>query len=172
MEHAHSFLPTYLGGTFSPLLNISERNFFSRWGGGGLNVHPVHPPLRTRLLVHTFFFYKKILQLYKNNESDSSCPKVMNNLGLRLDYYENVLGKKSLTENCNLIILAIHYKTQRGVSYILSEINVPNDRCSTRFFINSNLHKNKNKLKTIWGWSRKKVLIKGGKELRQNLLVV
>ena len=41
------FLPTYLGGTFSPLLDISERNFFPRWGGGGggrVQVHPVHPP--------------------------------------------------------------------------------------------------------------------------------
>ena len=37
----HFFLPTYLGGTFSPLLYISERNFFPRWGGG---VH-VHPPV-------------------------------------------------------------------------------------------------------------------------------
>ena len=33
-ERAHSFLTTYLGGTFSPLLDISERNLFSRWGGG------------------------------------------------------------------------------------------------------------------------------------------
>ena len=31
---AHSSLPTYLGGTFSLLLDISERNFFSRWGEG------------------------------------------------------------------------------------------------------------------------------------------
>ena len=30
--HIH-FLPTYLGGTFSPLLDIPERNFFPRWGG-------------------------------------------------------------------------------------------------------------------------------------------
>ena len=31
--------------TFSPLLDISERNFFPRWGGGGvLHVHLVHPP--------------------------------------------------------------------------------------------------------------------------------
>ena len=34
-------LPTYLGGTFFPLLDISERNFFPRWG---VHVHPVHPP--------------------------------------------------------------------------------------------------------------------------------
>ena len=32
------------------ILDISERNFFSRWGGGGgVHVHPVHPPVRTRL---------------------------------------------------------------------------------------------------------------------------
>ena len=37
------FLSTYLGGTFSPLLDISERNFFPRWGVG-VHVHPVHPP--------------------------------------------------------------------------------------------------------------------------------
>ena len=30
----------YVGGTFSPLLDISERNYFHRWGGGGLHVHP------------------------------------------------------------------------------------------------------------------------------------
>ena len=46
----HIFLPTYLGGTFSPLLDISERNFFPRWGGG-VHVHPLHPPLRTRLYI-------------------------------------------------------------------------------------------------------------------------
>ena len=43
----HSFLPTYLGGAFSPLLDISERNFFPRGGGGGgggLHVYPVHSP--------------------------------------------------------------------------------------------------------------------------------
>ena len=44
-------MPTYLGGTFSPLLDISERNlFFQVGGGGGVHVHPVHlHPLRTRL---------------------------------------------------------------------------------------------------------------------------
>ena len=42
--HISFFLPTYLGGTFSPLLDISERNFLPRWGGGGVHVHPVHPP--------------------------------------------------------------------------------------------------------------------------------
>ena len=26
-------MPTYLGGTFSPLLDISERNYSPRWGG-------------------------------------------------------------------------------------------------------------------------------------------
>ena len=41
----YSFLPTYLGGTFS-LLDISEQNFFPRWGGGGgVPVHPSAPPL-------------------------------------------------------------------------------------------------------------------------------
>ena len=40
MERAYSFLPTYLGGTFSPLLDISERNFFPQVGGGGVHVHP------------------------------------------------------------------------------------------------------------------------------------
>ena len=35
-------MPTYLGRTFSPLLDIYERNIFSRWGG--VHVHPVHPP--------------------------------------------------------------------------------------------------------------------------------
>ena len=35
VERAYSFLPTYLGGTFSPLLDISERNFFPQVGGGG-----------------------------------------------------------------------------------------------------------------------------------------
>ena len=39
----YSFLPTYLGGTFS-LLDISEQNFFPRWGGG-VHVHPSAPPL-------------------------------------------------------------------------------------------------------------------------------
>ena len=44
-ERAHSFLPIHLGITFSPLLDISERNFFPWWGGGGgVHEHPVHPP--------------------------------------------------------------------------------------------------------------------------------
>ena len=43
----HIFLPTYLGGTFSPLLDISERNFFP--GGGGVRAPSASPPLRTRL---------------------------------------------------------------------------------------------------------------------------
>ena len=41
MERAHSFLPTYPGGTFFPLLEVSEGNFFPSWG---VHVHPVHPP--------------------------------------------------------------------------------------------------------------------------------
>ena len=48
-ERAHSLLPTYLGGIFSPLLDISERNFFPRWGGGGCTCTQCTPPLRTRL---------------------------------------------------------------------------------------------------------------------------
>ena len=44
----HSFLHTYLGGTFFPLLDVYERNYFSD-GGGGVHVHLVHPPLRTHL---------------------------------------------------------------------------------------------------------------------------
>ena len=35
---------------FPPLLDISERNFFPGWGGG-VHVHPLHPPLRMRLLI-------------------------------------------------------------------------------------------------------------------------
>ena len=35
--------------SFSPLLDIYERNFFPRWGGGGGAGAPVHP-LRTRLI--------------------------------------------------------------------------------------------------------------------------
>ena len=31
----HSFLPTYLGGTFFPLLDVSEPNFFFGGAGGG-----------------------------------------------------------------------------------------------------------------------------------------
>ena len=59
-ECAHSFLLTYLGGTFSPLLDISEWNFFPRCGGGGARTPP---PLRTRLINVTNFVYthKKIL---------------------------------------------------------------------------------------------------------------
>ena len=38
------FLPTYLGGTFSPLLDISERNFLPRWGGGARASSAPPPP--------------------------------------------------------------------------------------------------------------------------------
>ena len=54
----HSFLPTYLGGTFSPLLDISERNIFpSGGGGGGVHVHPVHPlsPAYTPVFLYISF---------------------------------------------------------------------------------------------------------------------
>ena len=45
------FLPTYLGGTFFPLLDVSERNYFFRWGGGARapSAPPPPPHLRTRL---------------------------------------------------------------------------------------------------------------------------
>ena len=33
----HSFLPTYLGGSFFLLLDVSEQNFFSGGGGVGGN---------------------------------------------------------------------------------------------------------------------------------------
>ena len=36
----------WAGGTFSPLLDISERNIFPRWGSARA---PSAPPLRTRL---------------------------------------------------------------------------------------------------------------------------
>ena len=42
-RNVHSFLPTYLGGTFFSLLDVSERNFFLGWGGG-VHVHPEHHP--------------------------------------------------------------------------------------------------------------------------------
>ena len=42
-QNVHIFLPTYLGGNFSPLLDIPERNFFP-CGGRGVHVHPVPPP--------------------------------------------------------------------------------------------------------------------------------
>ena len=40
------FLPTYLGGTFSSLLEISvsEWNFFSQVGGGGAHAPSAPPP--------------------------------------------------------------------------------------------------------------------------------
>ena len=43
VEHAHFFLLTYLGGTLSPLLDISEQNFFSRWGDAHAPT-PVYAP--------------------------------------------------------------------------------------------------------------------------------
>ena len=46
------FLPTYLGGTFYHLLDISERNFIPRWGGGDVRA-PSAPLLSTRLLKFT-----------------------------------------------------------------------------------------------------------------------
>ena len=53
-------LPTYLGGTFSPLLDISERNIFPG-GGRGVHVHPVHPPpcVRACNVNHTFQLVEK-----------------------------------------------------------------------------------------------------------------
>ena len=37
-------MPTYLGGTFSPLLDISERNLFFQVGGGGARAPSAPPP--------------------------------------------------------------------------------------------------------------------------------
>ena len=52
------FLPTYLGGTLTPLLDISERNFFPRWGG--VHVHPVHPPcVRACKTIFTYTMTRK-----------------------------------------------------------------------------------------------------------------
>ena len=34
----------YLGGTFSPLLDISKWNYFRRWGGGGCTCTQYTPP--------------------------------------------------------------------------------------------------------------------------------
>ena len=48
-QNVHSFLPTYLGGTSFPLLDVSERNFFFRLGGGARA--PSALPLRTRLMI-------------------------------------------------------------------------------------------------------------------------
>ena len=38
----HSFLPTYLGGTFLPLLDVSEWNFFQV--GEGCTCNQCNPP--------------------------------------------------------------------------------------------------------------------------------
>ena len=35
----HSILPTHLGRTLFYLLDVSERNFFSQIGGGGVHVY-------------------------------------------------------------------------------------------------------------------------------------
>ena len=43
------FLPTYLGGTFYPLLDIFERNFFPRWG---VHVHTPPPCVRAWSTIH------------------------------------------------------------------------------------------------------------------------
>ena len=40
----HSFLTTYLGGTLFPLLDVSERNFFSGGGGGARAPSALPPP--------------------------------------------------------------------------------------------------------------------------------
>ena len=64
-DFAHSFLPTCLGGTFSPLLDISERNFFPRWEG--VRAPSAHPPiLRTRLCwaQHVAFVCMKLQQCW------------------------------------------------------------------------------------------------------------
>ena len=60
----HYFSPAYLGGTFFPLFNVSERNFFFRWGGG-VHVHPVHPPPCVRAWAGCRRDYKKELLFHK-----------------------------------------------------------------------------------------------------------
>ena len=40
----NSVLPIFLGGNLSPLLDISERNFFTGGGGGGVHVTQYTPP--------------------------------------------------------------------------------------------------------------------------------
>ena len=45
----HPFLPTYLGGTFFSFLDISERNFLERGGGGARapSATPAYAPAYT-----------------------------------------------------------------------------------------------------------------------------
>ena len=62
-RNVHYFLPTYLGGTFFPSLDVSERNNFFSDGGGGMARAPSAPPLRTRMFVslkNCTFFYKNV----------------------------------------------------------------------------------------------------------------
>ena len=48
-QNVHISFDDISGGTFSPLLDISERNFFSSLGGGGARAPSAPPPLRTPL---------------------------------------------------------------------------------------------------------------------------
>ena len=57
----------YLGGTFSPLLDISERNYFRRWGGGGCTL------LRTRLNWIIETFHRAVQSFQKCNSRGVSC---------------------------------------------------------------------------------------------------
>ena len=60
-RNVKSFLPTYLGGTFFPLLSVSERNFFSGGAGRCTCNPPAYAPVRYTQI--EFYIYKLTLSL-------------------------------------------------------------------------------------------------------------
>ena len=74
------FFADISGRTFSPLLDISERNFFPRLGGG-VHVHPVHPPAYAPAKAPSWIFMAAILDF-------RTLPKRCQNLFFRFKFVE------------------------------------------------------------------------------------
>ena len=63
-QNVHYFLPTYLGGTFFPLLDVSERKFFQVGGACAPSAPPpAYAPDFCWLHVHVHCFFKKYYSL-------------------------------------------------------------------------------------------------------------
>ena len=80
----HYFLPAYLGGTFFPLFDVSERDFFSGGGGGWCTCTQCTPPCVRACSEIDIYLYIVVFQRY---------------LGASMAFSHGVYTRGGITEN-------------------------------------------------------------------------